>query len=187
MSARARILLADVQESAGRAFRRAGWAGVLGFALLVCALSFDYSGNHALEAEVESLGQEAQALARRLHQPARPQASARQRLEAFYAGFPVGTTLPDLLVRLHGHAQARGVALERADYRTAAEAGTPLERVTLDLPARGSYPVLRAWLDDLVAEMPELALESVSLRRERIDEPQLEARVQLAFFLRRAP
>lgn len=187
MSARTRILLADVQESAGRAFRRAGWAGVLGFALLVCALSFDYSGNHALEAEVESLGQEAQALARRLHHPARPQASARQRLEAFYAGFPVGTTLPDLLVRLHGHAQARGVALERADYRTAAEAGTPLERVSLDLPARGSYPVLRAWLDDLVAEMPELALESVSLRRERIDEPQLEARVQLAFFLRRAP
>lgn len=187
MTPRAHALFADLQEAAGRSFHAAGWAGVLGFALLLFAVSFDFTGNRTLEAEAASLRQEARALVARQHRPVRAESSERQRLEQFYAGLPGVTRLPDLLVRLHGYALARGVVLDRADYRTTVEVGTPLERVTLDLPAHGSYPMLRAWLDDLYVEMPELAVESLSIHRERIDAPLLEAQVRLTLFLRRSP
>lgn len=177
-----------LQESAVRTFRAAGWAGVVGIALSVFAVCFDLSGNRALEAEADALDQEARALHQRLR--AHPDAaivSDRARLERFYGQFPDADGLPDLLVRLHGYALARGLHLDRAEYRAAPEGGTPLERVTLELPARGPYPVLRTWLADVLAEMPEVALDGLSLRRASLATPEVEAQLRFVVFLRRQP
>lgn len=174
-------------ESAGRSARAAGLPGVVGIALALAALSFDLSGNQALEAEADALRQQTRATERRLRQPARVEPSARARLEAFNAGFPEADRLPELLGRLHGHALARGVQLDKADYRSTVEALSPLERISLELPARGAYAPLRAWLDDVLAEMPEVALEHLSLRRPTMDATLLEARVRLVILVRRRP
>ncbi len=173
------------RESAGRSARAAGLPGVLGITLALAALSFDLSGNQALEAEADALHQQTRATERRLRQPARMEPSARARLEAFNAAFPEAGSLPELLGRLHGHALARGVQLDKADYRSAADPQSPLERISLELPARGAYVLLRAWLDDVLAEMPEVALEHLSLRRPAMDATELEARVRLVILVRR--
>jgi len=176
-----------IRESAGRSFRRAGAAGVAGVALALFAVSFDLSGNRSLDAEADSLQQESRALSRRLRQPAPVALSERGRLEAFHAGFPGAAALPDLLRRLHGHALARGVEVDKADYRTAADTASPLERITLELPARGPYGALRGWITDVLAEMPEVAVEHLSLQRAAIGVPALEARVRFVIFVRRRP
>ena len=176
-----------IRESAGRSFRRAGAAGVAGVALALFAVSFDLSGNRSLDAEADSLQQETRALSRRLRQPAPVAMPERSRLAAFHAGFPAAAALPELLVRVHGHALARGVEVDKAEYRTAADAASPLERITLELPARGAYAALREWITDVLAEMPEVAVEHLSLQRPAIDGPALEARVRFVIFVRRGP
>jgi hypothetical protein len=174
-----------LKEAGGRTFHAAGWAGVIGFALSIFAAMFNFAGNRAIEQETAKLEQEAKDLSRHLLQAAPVELSRRQRLDRFYDAFPA--SISDSLVRLHGYAQARGVVLERASYSSAVEAGTELERVTIELPVHTTYPALRAWLADVLSEMPEIALLSMSIKRERSDVPELEARLQFAIFLRKRP
>ena len=181
-SAPSRSVLA---EAARRRIRAAGWAGALGIGLAGFALSFDLTGNRALEAEADSLYRQARAAQRAQRRQAVPPPSPRAQLDAFLQRIPEDAALPELLVRLHGHAQARGLRTDKADYRSSRLPGSPLEQVSLDLPLKGSYPSLRAWLGDLQAEMPELAIDSLSLRRARIGDSELEARVRIVIYLRR--
>lgn len=179
--------LAILREEGQRAFHAAGWAGVVGIALCVFAVSFDLVGNRTLADEADALHLQARSLAKSQRQRSVPVASDRERLDAFYAGLPPASSLPELLVRLHGHALARGVPTEKADYRVQALAGTPLEKISLELPVRGSYPAVRSWLADVQAGMPELALDELALRRTDIGRADIEARVRFVIFVRPAP
>lgn len=177
--------LVRLQASGLRIFRAAGWAGVVGVALAAFAVTFDMTGNRALEDEAESLRGQSRSLGKSLRKRAAPVLSERERLEAFHAGFPSADGLSDLLLRLHGHALARGVATDKADYRAALISGTPLEQVSLELPVRGAYPEIRNWLTDVLAAMPEVALDGLSFKRADIGSPDVEARVRFVIFLRR--
>lgn len=191
MSLAARLRGADriarLRESAGRRFRALGPVGVAGITLALFAVSFDLSGNRALLDEAESLRQETRALHRRLRQPVPAAVPERRRLERFHAGFPDAAALPGLLERVHGYALARGVAVDKAEYRSAAEAGSPLERISLELPARAPYGALRAWMGDVLAGMPEVALAHLAMQRPAIDAAVVEARVRFVIFVRRRP
>jgi Tfp pilus assembly protein PilO len=177
--------LADFRDAGLRSFRAAGWAGVIGIALAAFAVTFDLTGNRALEDEADTLRGQHRSLARTQRQRAAPALSGRERLEAFYGGFPAADGLPDLLLRVHGHALARGVTTDKADYRAAPVSGTPLEQVSLELPVRGAYPEIRGWLADVLEHMPEVALDGLAFRRADIGSPELEARVRFIVFLRR--
>lgn len=179
--------VARLRESAGRRFRALGPVGVAGITLALFAVSFDLSGNRALLAEAEGLQQETRALHRRLRQPAPVAVPERRQLEHFHAGFPEAVALSGLLERVHGHALARGVEVDKAEYRSAVDAGSPLERISLELPARAPYGALRAWIGDVLAGMPEVALEHLALQRPAIDVAVVEARVRFVIFVRRGP
>lgn len=178
--------LAALRDEGRRTFQAAGWAGVVGISLCVFALSFDLTGNRALADAADALHQQARSLAKGQRQRSVPVASDRERVDAFYAGLPPASSLPELLLRLHGHALARGVPTEKADYRVQALPGTPLEKVSLELPVRGSYPAIRQWLADVQAGMPALALDELALRRADIGKADIEARVRFVIFVRRA-
>lgn len=178
--------LTVLREEGQRAFQAAGWAGAVGIALCVFAVSFDLTGNQVLADEAHALHQQARSLAQSQRQRSVPVPSDRERLDAFYAGLPPASSLPELLARLHGHALARGVPTEKADYRVQTLAGTPLEKISLDLPVRGTYPAIHSWLADVQAGMPALALDELALRRADIGRADIEARVRFVIFVRRA-
>lgn len=180
---------APLQSVAGwllRQGRGLGWAGALGLALLAFAGAFAASANlparDKLAESQHSLDELRTVLARRT----RPEPGPRERMSRFYAGFPVATELPKVLLRLHGYALARGVVSQRADYRESAEAGTPLTRVLVTLPVKGAYPQLQAWLADVSLEMPQVGLEELRFSRENIGQHELDAEVRFVVFLRRA-
>lgn len=178
---------AEWLEEVRRTFAATRWAGATGCTLLVFAVCFDLSGNRALETASQAATAEARLLSRRLRAPGVPRDTPGRSLASFHAGFPAATELPDLLARVYGLAVARGVRVERTEYRSAVEAGLPLERVSLDLPASGAYPALRAWMGDLLAETPGLALESVALKRADMGGETLEAQLRVSLWLRKTP
>jgi hypothetical protein len=76
--------------------------------------------------------------------------------------------------------------VDKAEYRSAVDAGSPLERISLELPARA--PWRAAGVDrDVLAGMPEVALEHLALQRPAMDVAVVEARVRFVIFVRRGP
>jgi hypothetical protein len=111
----------------------------------------------------------------------------RERLSSFYGGFFSVAELPVRLRRLSELAAGRGVALQRTDYRSALETGTPLLRTTLVTSIDGEFGSIHVWLADVLREMPDVALESLHVTRATVDSTTVEADVRLQLYLRRLP
>lgn len=172
-----------------RTVRRAGWVGGVGVMLAVVALAAYVGGNRYLDARYDALVSERTRLARALTagegSPEAPRPG--QEVASFYSRFPVYAELPRSLTRLHFLADKHALAYERTDYRVGDEPGGPLLRVSLSLPVSGDYSQLYAWLSEALAELPELALESVAIRRNEAEFGLVDADLRFVVFARRTP
>lgn len=167
-----------------RSLHRAGWAGAVGAGLMAFALAFGYTATADQAQRQAELVAERSRLLKAASGPAADQRPAAERLAAFYARFPNLAELPARLQELHRLAESHGVVLARADYRASRDAGTGLQRVTLNLPASGAFDPIYRWLDEILASMPEAALESLSVKREDTAAGEVDVELRLVLFLR---
>ncbi|ATE60493.1 hypothetical protein [Thauera sinica] len=168
-----------------RLARGAGWAGGVGVGLIVAALAGGLLADGYIDDEGRGIAHERARLMRAPLDPAAGRIdSDRARLERFYAQrFPGEAELPARLGRLYAAAQAQGVEIRRVDYRITPEPATPLKRVVLALPVRGDFPHIHAWLSAVLVDMPELALEGLSIKRAGGEANTLETEIRLAIFV----
>lgn len=176
------LSLSAVVEWGRRTLRRAGWAGVLGLGLLVSAAAIHVAaGEWAADRRAELAAQRAQ-----LSGPAGAGARGSPSVAGFYEGFPASHELPRVLARLYALSDTHGLNVDRTAYRRADEPGTPLTRVSLQLPVQGGYGALYAWLGEVLGAMPAVALESFSIRRVDEGADLVEADIRLVVFVRQA-
>lgn len=175
-----------VRESALRALRRAGWAGALGAVLIVVAIGAVRATDSERDARLAALAAERYALLRggSATRAAGAEAS-REALDAFYAGFPHAGDLPSILNDVHVRAEHHGVDLERTDYRLSDERNSPLRRVGLNLPVRGNFSKVYAWLGELSSDLPGLGFEALSVRRSDPRTGFIEGELRMVLFFRR--
>lgn len=176
---------AALREAGLRRWKRLGWVGGTGVLLLVVAVVVDVGGtmaNYRLRAGLtaERLQLQRQATAGG-ETPDAPQTDS----EKFYARFPRQSELPRSLARLAEMASANSMSIVRADYRAVEQPGTQLVRMTLTLPVQGRYGAVYAWLAEMLGAMPEVALESLALRRGDSAADLVEGEIKLALFARR--
>ena len=185
-----RVLITTVSADAMRMFARAGWPAVVGLGLIAFALAYEYSGNQATREHIAQINEQRSALHEQARHPAKQTLSAREQLTAFYQRFPGGDALhevlPDVLLRLHQLAKKQGLSPLRADYRDSPEPNTPLLRVSVSIPVSGSYKAVRAWLDEVMKTMPEVALDGLEVSRNDIGTDQVAAQVRFIVMLRDA-
>ena len=170
-----------------RARDELGTAGLLGLGLLIAAAVFLAVGLEPLEERRAAL--EAQ-LARGdrggASQPRDRASDSAARLAAFYAFFETGEATTDWLARLNAAGAAAGVEIRSADY-TLHKTGTRLSRYEIVLPVTGSYPQIRAFLRNALADIPLLSLDQVQVKREaQGGKVQAEARLTLHLLAKRA-
>lgn len=169
-----------------RTMRRAGWAGMLGVLLAIAAVLVYFGGHAYLENRHAALATERVYLARSLAvTETRPDAPRAGGVVGFYARFPALAELPRTLTRLHFLADKHAIEHERTDYRSRDEVGTPLLRVTLNLPVRGDFGQMYSWLGEAQAELQELALETISIRQSDDGPGVVEAELVFVVFVRR--
>ena len=171
------------RESVGRLAMNAGLPGALGVVLLAAAVLGGYVASADNDRRVAELAAEQGRIERSASAPA-PGTDERARVVAFFERFPLISALPDSLRRLNEHAAAHGISVQRADYRSTVVTGTPLTLVSLTIPVQADAEALYVWLGALLREMPEIALESVSLKRETSDAATVEADIRLQLYLR---
>ncbi len=174
-----------LREQALRLARKLGWAGGLGAVLLLATLAIEV----AMTTHNAALRSELAAQKLRLQHPAQPGSVAVQapksEAENFYARFPDQAALPKSLAKLSEIISDNSIQVPRIEYHTSEQPGTQLLSVTLSLPLQSNYGTLHAWLDETLAAMPEVALESLSIRRVEEGADLVEGEVTLAVYARR--
>lgn len=170
-----------------RTAHQTGWPALIGSALLIASLSLALSVTAPLREQIAAVEQQSHQLRTTSQAKVLPPISPQARLRDFYAAFPPRSALPEVLIQVHRSASRNGLQDTHADYRDTPEADTPLVRVRIELPVTGSYAALRAWIAELLGELPALTLEGLELRRTDIGKAQLDARVRFQLLLRSAP
>jgi hypothetical protein len=83
-------------------------------------------------------------------------------------------------------ASRNGLALNHGEYAVTRDTLGQLQRLSITLPVRGTYPQIRRYLSALTDEVPYMSLVNVQFERKNVDDTQLRARIKLALYLRRA-
>ncbi len=113
--------------------------------------------------------------------------TAPQQLEDFYRDFPVGTSVPDVLAGINQMAMDQQLALEFGEYAMSREQGARLDQLHITLPIKGHYVQVRKFIAEVMIAHPALALEILSVRREKASQDGIEGRVVFSLFVEHSP
>jgi Tfp pilus assembly protein PilO len=168
-----------------RALINLRWAGLVGLGLVLFTAALSVVSIQSARQHLHALNDEAANLSSRLGQrgTASSLVSGRSRLSNFYAFFPLTHDVPELLGRIYRAGIRNQVVLAKGEYKLTREADFPLVRYQITLPVSGDYARVRGFVNDVLEAVPSAALEELTLKRESIDQPELEARVRLSVFL----
>lgn len=160
-----------------------GVPGLIGLGLLATALLVQLT-------QVESLRQAAIAQQARLSD-LRLAATAREVAPAAplnpLASLPPTGEAAQLIGELEQLARAHELELPRGQYSVMPLKGTALQHWRLVLPVETDYPTLHAFLAAALERLPNLALDELKLKRDRIESDELQAELRLSLFVEAAP
>lgn len=101
-------------------------------------------------------------------------------------GLASAAQVPEAVAHLFAAAEDAGVLLDKGDYRLVSDKAGGVRQYQITLPLTGSYPILRAFINDAL-QQPGLALDSLKLGRATVETDQLEAQLQLTLYVRGQP
>jgi hypothetical protein len=165
---------------------RLGWSGLLGLALLLGSGLFYWFVICSGEAELKQLRNQESMLRSRLQRaqsiPAADRGPAEQ-LETFYSHFPDKRGVPVALKKIYAAADRHNLQLAKGEYRLIKERDAKLARYQITLPITGSYSRMRGFAAEVLRELPFASLDDISMERDAIANPQVEARVRFTLYL----
>lgn len=87
-----------------------------------------------------------------------------------------------LLERLFALAAQHDLQLRRGEYKAGQLQPIGVDSVQITLPLQGDYAQLRAWIADVLAEMPQASIERLALRRDDLVQRRLDADVMITLW-----
>jgi hypothetical protein len=161
--------------------------GLVGIALLLLALTVALARLPSAHSRLGDLQQTTATLHERLQRAAGSfddtARTPEEQLANFYSAFPARGAAPDLLGRIYETAARHGVTLSQGEYRPKRESGSLLTRYQITLPVNGHYLKVRDFLGESLRKNPFLALDNITVQRAKINDPVVEARIQLTLYL----
>jgi HAMP domain-containing protein len=106
-------------------------------------------------------------------------------LETFYEKFPAESTVPDTLEKMIKLAQKKGLNPKQAAYRIVRNNPGELLSYQISLPIKGAYPSIMTYAFELLASIPNLALDNVSFQRQKIGDNLIEATLKMTLYIKR--
>ncbi len=166
-----------------------GPLGGLGLCLLLLAALGWFTVVRGGQKELGAAGSKLAAL----QQPSRsklPVNSALQKqeqLQLFYQGFAKPNKVPDALGRIYRAADKHQLLLETGEYSWSQTAADRLARYRIALPVKGSFAQVLAFMDQVLQDNANLALENASFKRDKVDDPWVEAKLVFVVFVDAQP
>jgi hypothetical protein len=168
-----------------RSLVRLRWPGLAGLALILFTVGLGVVTIQSARQRLIGLNEEVATLSSRLGQrgATNGSTSGRSQLSNFYAFFPLTEDLPELLGRIHRAATQNQLLLKKGEYKFSRDADFRLARYEVTLPVNGDYATVRGFVNDVLQAVPSAAVDELTLKRESVDQPELEARVRFSLFL----
>jgi Tfp pilus assembly protein PilO len=173
------------RTTAMRGVDKLGWPGVLGLGLIAFMVSFYFSTFLPEQIRRDDLrGQVERALnRRRAPAPGQRLKNIDDMLNAFYRAFPPSDHVADALGRIYAAAYAQSLSLEKGEYRAVKDKVGRITHYQIVLPVKGNYTKIRMFVSVSLAQLPNLALESIQFDRDKIGDANVEAKIKFVMFL----
>lgn len=161
------------------------WQGVLGLVLLAFAAGLFVQGILPARQSLAELKSEQDNLSERVRvrgpQTQRP--TVQGQLSEFYAFFPPVEEIPAILGRVERAARRHGLKLDKGDYRLEGEQGFAVRRYQVTLPVAGKYAQVRSFVNEVLDDVPNSAVDELIMNRRNIGDENLDVRVRFSVFL----
>jgi Tfp pilus assembly protein PilO len=164
--------------------RRLGATGLAGLALLAIALLLQVTQVGSLQQSITV--QRARLTALRLTADTHDITPTPVQFNPL-ALLPPASEASQLIGELQQLAQAEGLELPRGQYSVSPLVGTSLRRWQLVLPVEATYPTLYAFIAAALERQPNLTLDELKLKRDRIETGDLQAELRMSLFVEAAP
>lgn len=168
-------------------FEKLGWIGVYGIALLLFSLVVFTFSIAPGQAEIMQLGQELtdeqkMALKRDSHVKNTEQ-SADRKTGLLTRDFPRHQEVSKVLNRLYSAASNSNLILQRGVYKLVRDTSSPFLRYEIDLPLQGHYPEIQLFAYQALKEIPALALDDISFKRENASSTLVQAKLHFTLYM----
>jgi hypothetical protein len=171
-------MMARLQWKLVQKIRTWGWNRFLGLGLAGAAALVAFAGEQYRAAPLEEVQNRLAILQKRLRlvpKQDEPQVVALKDLP------PAPRVIADL-ASLQTLVKEKGLTQDTGQYKL--EKDGDLVRYRLNLPVTGSYPEVRKFLSEALAQFPNLALDSVRINREEIGMSEVDADLQLSLYFK---
>jgi len=165
-----------------------GWPGVVGLVLLVVGAV----GQFVLVPQQQAVAANARSEAERSHEDylriAGGGKNGRDDTAATLARFRELLTpekqADEAMETIQRDAQKNGLAPAGTEYKWQRQPSAKLAEVRIVMPLKAGYAPLRAFVRDVLTDVPGLALEQFDLQRDNIGATVVDARLRFSLFLK---
>lgn len=190
VGAKLAVLRAAPVATRRRWHHRFGWPGAVGAGLLAMCSAFYLSAVRPAELKMNEARQGAISVQERVKLASsglRRELPPEEQLAEFYRIFPTEKNLLPWLKKVFVLAERHGVRLDEGEYKVIQDKVGKLERFQMTLPVTGGYPQIRSYLNSLRAEIPIISMEHLQFERQKVNDPNVEAKIRLALYVEREP
>lgn len=168
--------------------QRLGIPGAVGVALLVFGLSYAASALLPARDELEGYRNEIARAQERATRAAGGEAdnTPAGQLRAFYKLLPAEPAAPEWLDKIYAAADKENLSLVHGEYALALDPETGVARYRIIFPVKGSYSQVRGFIAHALDAVPTLALDDVNFERQKISEGQVDAKIRMTLYLKKA-
>jgi hypothetical protein len=106
-------------------------------------------------------------------------------LDTFNQAFPFENSVTDSIEKLIDDAQKKGLNPKQAQYRLIKTNPGSLMGYQIILPIKGAYPKILEFVFEVLADIPNLALDNISFQRQKIGDSLIEANLMMTLYIRR--
>lgn len=165
-----------VRVLAARMLQLVGWAGAVGFVLMLVASAIVAFAWAQRSARIESVTAAAPQPVRAVPQD--------QLVERSPLVLSDKSEVPLLVTQIAQTAKANGLTWPAAEYRMVAATQEKPSSLEVRCALRGSYPKVRSMLAQLINGVPGFSLRELSMSRVSSEVAEVEAKLVMAVFLR---
>ena len=162
-----------------------GWPGVAALALFAFSTAFVVFAIHPLQAKIDVMQRDAKNL--RMQSKTTPSEqktlNPAEQLAQFYRFFPKQETASDWMAKLYNAAAQQNLNLEQGDYRLVHDRDGKLTHYDIDLPVKGGYVQVRKFVAQALADVPNLALHSITFSKQKIGDVAVDAQLKFTLYL----
>lgn len=177
------ITMGDVWLDCRLLLSRVGYFRLVAGGLLLGACLVHFAVSPQLDAEIQTLRQQAHALREAL--VGNDQESLlHDRYQAFLDRLPRLDERPTLLKSFFEASAAQGITLSQAEYQLQHNDLGGYYRLRISLPVTAPYPKLRRFVDALLEQVPSASIDEVVLHRETVNNPIVNANLKLSIYFK---